>query len=135
MAEQAVLPYLLYEDGEAAVRFLTEAFGFEIGDHYMTDGDGRVNHADLRLGDASIMLGVPAGGGTSPNAAGGATVLVCVFVGDVDAHYAHAVAAGATIDSKPEDKPYGWCTYGATDPQGHKWWFNQVISEPPEAST
>lgn len=128
MAAQAVIPYLLYEDGEAAVRFLTEAFGFEKGDHYMTGDDGRLNHADLRLGDASIMLGVPPGGGTSPKAVGGATVLICVFVDDVDAHYARAVAAGASIDSKPEDKPYGWRTYAATDPQGHQWSFNQVLS-------
>lgn len=124
---QAVIPYLLYEDGAAAVRFLTEAFGFAIGDHCETDDKGRVTHADLRLGDATIMFGEPPGG-TSPNAVGGATVLVCVFVDDVDAHYAHAVAAGAHVDGEPEDKPYGWRTYGVTDPQGHQWWFNQVIS-------
>ena len=53
-----IAPYLLYEDGEAAIDFLTHGFGFE--EHVRMEGEeGRIEHAELRLGDDSVMLGSP----------------------------------------------------------------------------
>ena len=46
-----------------------------------------------------------------------------MLVDDVDAHFAHAKAAGATILSEPTDQDYGQREYGVKDPEGHSWWM------------
>jgi uncharacterized glyoxalase superfamily protein PhnB len=46
-----------------------------------------------------------------------------VHFADVDAHYARARAAGAVINSQPQDQYYGQLEYGARDPEGHRRWF------------
>ena len=68
-----ITPYLLYEDGAAACEFLARAFGFEevLRSH---SPEGRVWHAELRLGDSVLYLGEPAHGYVSPRRAGGTTV-------------------------------------------------------------
>jgi len=50
-----------------------------------------------------------------------------VVVPDVDAHYAHARAAGARIDSEPTDRDYGLREYGARDPENHRWFFSSPL--------
>jgi len=44
-------------------------------------------------------------------------------VDDVDAHCRRARAAGASIESEPEDKEWGHRMYAASDPEGHRWYF------------
>lgn len=46
-----------------------------------------------------------------------------VHVSDVDAHFAHARAAGARIYYQPTNQPYGQREYETRDPEGHRWWF------------
>ncbi len=53
---------------------------------------------------------------------------LAVLVDDVDAHCEHARAAGAVIDHRPQDQPYGRREYGARDPEGHRWWFGTKVS-------
>jgi PhnB protein len=116
-----IAPYLLYEDGAAAIDFLTKAFGFEEVMR-MEDG-GVVNHAELRLGDDSVMLGDPGDDYTSPRNADHRSALVHVYVDDVDAHYERAKAAGAEIVMEPTDQEYGDRRYDAMDPEGQFWSF------------
>ena len=59
----------------------------------------------------------------SPQAVDMAGAGLVLFVSDVDAHFAHAQAAGAQIDQEPTDQPYGLREYGVRDPEGHRWWF------------
>ena len=56
-----------------------------------------------------------------------------VRVDDVDAHYARARAAGASIDGEPQDMPYGLREYGARDLEGHRWWFSSPVKRDAEA--
>lgn len=121
---QSIAPYLLYEDGAAAVTFLTSAFGFEEKER-MVEPDGRVRHAELRLGDDNLYLGQPGGDYRGPKRLGASTVLLHVFVDDVDAHCARARAAGADIVEEPADQEYGDRRYAAEDPEGHVWYFAQ----------
>jgi PhnB protein len=116
-----IAPYLLYEDGAAAIDFLTKAFGFE--EVMRAEEDGVVNHAELRLGDDSVMLGYPGEGYESPREADHYTALVHVYVDDVDAHFERARAAGAEIVQEPTDQEYGDRRYDAKDPEGHFWSF------------
>jgi uncharacterized glyoxalase superfamily protein PhnB len=126
--EQRVTPYLLYEDGEAAIEFLTAAFGFR-EERRATGGAGGL-HAELEVGPGGgrIYLGQPPNGFRNP-AAVGRTSQVYVLVDDVDGHYGTAKAAGARIVEEPNDLPFGHRRYGCADPQGHEWYFAQPVTE------
>jgi uncharacterized glyoxalase superfamily protein PhnB len=118
----SVMPYLHYEDSDAALEFLVTAFGFTEKVR-MTDDAGRVNHAEVEMGDGVVMLGTPPGDYKNPAKLGGTTQSIYVYVDDVGAHYERAKQAGAKIVSEPEDKFYGDRSYGAADPEGHEWYF------------
>jgi PhnB protein len=117
-----VTPYLLYENSGAAIEFLTDAFGFT-EKYRMHDENGRVNHAEVTLGDGLVMFGSPGEDYKSPKKLGGKTQLVYVYVDDVDKHFERAKAAGARITREPQDQFYGDRTYAAEDPEGHEWSF------------
>ena len=117
-----IAPYLLYEDGAAAIDFLTNAFGFEEVMR-MEDDQGAVNHAEVRLGEDSVMLGDPGDDYRNPRNADHSTALVHVYVDDVDGHFERAKAAGAEIVMEPTDQEYGDRRYDAKDPEGHFWSF------------
>jgi uncharacterized glyoxalase superfamily protein PhnB len=131
---QKAVPMLSYEDAAAAIDFLTRAFGFR--ERVRLEGeDGRIGHAELVLGDALIMLANPHPGYVSPrrlreesDAARRSYDVpwvidgVLVYVDDVDANFARARDAGATILSEPMDvPPAGIRHYRAEDPEGHRW--------------
>jgi uncharacterized glyoxalase superfamily protein PhnB len=112
----AIVPYLSYVDGHAAIRFLTDAFGLEVVQSY--DGpDGGLVHAEMRHGNGVVMLG----GMDAP--AAGASPGIYLVVPDVDAHHATAVAAGAEAVYGPEDTEFGTRRWRARDPEGHEWSF------------
>jgi PhnB protein len=117
-----IAPYLLYEDGAAAIDFLTNAFGFEEVMR-MEDDKGDINHAELRLGEDTVMLGDPGDDYRNPRNADHSTALVHVYVDDVDGHFERAKAAGAEIVMEPTDQEYGDRRYDAKDPEGHFWSF------------
>jgi len=123
---QTVTPYLLYEDAAGALDFLARAFGFEETTR-MAMPDGRVSHAEMKLGDGEIMLGQPEDGYRNPMQLGGTTVLMHVYVDDVDAHCERARAGGAEIADEPADQEYGDRRYHARDPEGHSWYFAQKL--------
>jgi PhnB protein len=118
-----LMPYLLYEDSDAAIEFLARAFGFT--ERYrMTGDDGRVNHAELNVGDdAVVMLGTPGTEYKNPSRLGGSTCSIYVYVDDVDAHFERAREAGGKILREPEDQFYGDRNCGVADPEGHEWYF------------
>lgn len=61
-----ITPYLLYEDVPAALEWLSRAFGFRERLRF-SGKDGTVNHAEIELGDAVIMLGDPGRETGTPN--------------------------------------------------------------------
>jgi len=115
-------PYLFYEDVPGALEWLAATFGFTERMR-MTEPDGTVNHAEMELGRAVVMMGCPGSDYRNPKRLGPPTAGFYVHVDDVDAHYEHARNAGATIQAEIEDKPYGDRVYGVLDPEGHQWWF------------
>jgi len=124
-----VIPYLLYSDCEAALEFLSRAFGFDEVLRY-TGEAGYVNHAEMRLGDARIFMGDPGDDYRNPRQLGGETVGLSVIVeGGVDELCERARAAGAEIVEDPTDQDYGERRFTAKDPEGHLWFFGQVIRE------
>ena len=126
----SVSPYLLYNDVDAMLDWLTRAFGLtERTRMRMPGGDDKAVHAEMECGDGLVMMGCPGPDYRNPKSLGAATVLLFVNVDDVDAHFARAQAAGAEIVTGLENKPYGR-TYAAKDPEGHQWHF----AKPPAGS-
>lgn len=125
---QAITPYLLYKDVDAALEFLSSAFGFKEVLRY-TGEEGYVNHAEMRFGDGKIYLGDPGGQYRNPRDLDQRTVGINVLVDDVDAHFERAKAAGAEISEEPTDQEYGERRYIARDPEGHLWFFAQPTRE------
>jgi len=117
-----IIPVVPYEDIRAAHDFLVETLGFASGG-VVEDGDGAVVHGEVRVGERRIWLHAAAGGLTTPRLAGSASAGVVVHVADVDAHFAHAKAQGATILREPTDEDYGQREYGVQDPEGHSWYI------------
>jgi uncharacterized glyoxalase superfamily protein PhnB len=126
-----VIPYLLYEDAASALEFLARAFGFhETARH---ESEGRVAHAEMKIGDERIMLGQPAEGFRNPKHLGANTTLMYIYIDDVDNHCVRARDAGAEIVDEPTDQEYGDRHYHARDPEGHDWYFAQQARVPAEA--
>ncbi len=119
-----VLPHIIYQNVAEALVWLTEAFGF--AEHYRYgEPGGRVEGAQMSLGDAWIQLGSARPGRASPSQLGSCTQSLTVFVEDVDAHFRRAKAAGAQIVEDLNETVYGERQYGAEDLEGHPWLFSR----------
>ncbi len=130
----AVIPMICYEDGIAALEWLAAAFGFRERVR-LVDSNGTLSHGEMEAGDGLIMLATPTPDYESPRrhrdhceaARRWSSVPwvidgVLVYVDDLDAHYARAKAAGATILTDIEEGPPAR-RYRAEDLEGHRWFF------------
>ena len=127
---QVVNPYLLYEDCDAALDFLSRAFGFEEVLRYTGEG-GYVNHAEMKVGsEGRIFMGDPGEHYKNPKRLGQETVGLYVYVDDdVDACCERARRAGAQITEEPTDQEYGERRFTAEDLEGHVWYFARQIKQ------
>lgn len=119
----SVTPYLIVNGGAQAIEFYKTAFGAtEL--IRMARPDGKIGHAEIRIGDSVIMLADenPAMGSLSPQAVGGTPVLIHLYVEDADAVFNRGVAAGGTVERPLKDQFYGDRTGGIVDPFGHRWY-------------
>ena len=118
----AVTPYLIARNASAAIEFYKKAFGAEEV-YRLAMPDGRVGHAELRIGGSVVMLAdeFPEMGAKSPAALGGTPVSLLFYVADVDAAAARAVAAGAKVKRPVVDQFYGDRSGTFEDPFGHVW--------------
>lgn len=117
-----VTPYLIVRDAARAIGFYKEVFGAQEG--LRLDGaDGSVAHAELRIGEGWVMLGeeMSGMGYRGPLALGGSPVSLLVYVEDVDAVFARALAAGAETKRPVADQFYGDRSGAIVDPFGHQW--------------
>ena len=120
-----IYPRLAYRDELAAVDYLTRVFQFVEEREARQEHDGKFL-CWLRAGTGVVMLGHANPDIHmihSPLEAGLTTVMIQVYVHDIDAHYTHAVDAGAEITMPIQDAFYGERRYEATDPEGHRWHF------------
>jgi PhnB protein len=126
----AVIPYLTANDAVGALAWYTQAFGAE-EQVRVVGPDGLLGHAEFRIGAATFYLSDehPAMGVVSPTSLGGTPFGLHLTVGDVDALFARAVAAGATVQREPEDQPHGARHGTLLDPYGHRWMLSQPIED------
>jgi RNA polymerase sigma-70 factor, ECF subfamily len=131
----SMYPRLAYADEVAALEYLTRVFQFvERREARMGRGDEEEGMlAWLEFGDGVVMIGRASEAARdvhhlySPGEVGHATVMINVAVNDIDAHYEHAVAEGATVTLPIEDAFYGYRRYEADDLEGHHWHFNESL--------
>jgi PhnB protein len=117
-----VTPHLVCAGAADAISFYSKAFG-AVEAMRLPAKDGKLMHAAIKIGDASIMLvdEMPEWGALSPKSLQGTPVTIHLYVEDVDAFVERAVQAGATLKMPVADMFWG-DRYGIiVDPFGHSW--------------
>ncbi|HEX9162113.1 MAG TPA: VOC family protein, partial [Thermoanaerobaculia bacterium] len=123
----AITPYFVVRSADEFIAFLQQAFGGELrGRHELPDG--RVPHAEVKIGDSMLELG------EASAEFGPLTLATHLYVNDADAVYASAVRAGATTLLPPTDQWYGDREAAIADPFGNYWYIatHQATGSAPE---
>jgi len=120
----SITPYLMVKGASEAIEFYKRAFG-AIEIFRLSHPNGQIGHAEIKIGDSSIMLADPCEQGAfrTPQSLGGSSVALHVYVEDVDAQFAQAVSAGAKAVKPVFDQFYGDRTGTLQDPFGHIWFL------------
>ena len=118
----SVTPYLIVDGAAEAIRFYGEAFG-AVEVLRMPMGENKLAHAEVKIGDSHVMLAdeFPDMGHLGPHKRGGPTASLMIYLPDVDAAYAKAIAAGAKKERAPADQFWGDRMGTLLDPFGHRW--------------
>jgi len=121
-ATGSLVPGLAVRGAAEAIAFYVKAFGARELSR-MTGPDGKIMHAELKIGDRVLFLGdeFPEMGAPSPQTLGGSPVSLMHYVKDVDAVFARAVAAGAKPVLPVSDQFWGDRFGQVVDPFGHRW--------------
>jgi PhnB protein len=117
-----VTPYLIIKGAAQAIDFYKKAFGArEL--LRLADPSGHVGHAEIQVGNSPIMLADEYAdmGYRGPQAYGGTSISILLYVENVDARFQQAVAAGATVLRPVVDQFYGDRSGTLKDPFGHVW--------------
>jgi PhnB protein len=117
---RTVTPYLVVRDADAELKFLEAAFGAKQS-MCQRNPNNTVMHAEVTIGDSLVMLGQAGDQWKALTAA------LYLWVENVDEIYSKALAAGATSQSPPEDKPYGHRNAGIVDAGGITWWIGSPV--------
>lgn len=112
---QTVFPTLRFRDARASILWLERVLGAESLAVY-DDDQGRVMHAEVRIGESSIMCGDRPDATATPIG----TSVIYVVVPDADAAHRRAQDAGAS-PTDPTDQDYGSRDFSVVDPEGNTW--------------
>jgi len=119
----SVTPYLTVPGLAKTIEFLKQAFGAEVKE--INESGGMIRHAEVKIGDSPIMMGEPDPKGPyAPRPCN-----LYLYVPDVDAVYARAIAAGGKSLREPKDEFYGDRGAGVEDPSGNYWWIGTHIED------
>jgi PhnB protein len=130
----SVTPYLIVKGAAAAIDFYTRAFGAtEL--MRMPSPEGRIGHAELRIGDSVIMLADehPEMGHRGPQSLGGAGVSLMLYVERVDEVFKRSIANGAKELQPIKNQFYGDRSGTLQDPFGYNWTVATHVEDVSEA--
>ena len=117
-------PMLTVRDMARAIEFYKKAFNAQ--ELSRMDGpDGKLMHAELKIGNSIFMLGEenPRWGSQSPLLLKGTPISRYLFVENADAAFKQAVNAGAKVEMPVADMFWGDRAGSVADPSGHRWWL------------
>ena len=120
----SVTPYLVVDDPEKLLDFVKQALAAE--ETVRMDGpDGKIAHAEVKIGDSMVMLG-----GASGSAAGEAMpATLYIYVDDTDATYRRGIDSGGTSVEEPADQFYGDRRAAFRDPGGNIWFVATNVED------
>ena len=120
----SVTPHLILEDAAKTIDWYKRAFGAEERGRAVGP-DGKIMHAEIKIGNSILYVNDPMGGGKTPKDFGGVPVNLWIYTGDADALFNRAVAAGAQIAPGPmgqmQDQFWGDRCGTVVDPAGYFW--------------
>ena len=116
-----VLPHVLYSNLEEAINWLSQTFGFVELYRYGNPLSG----AQVRAGNAFIMLKQAEPGYASPKELGFRTQSLTIFIEEIESHCARTKSAGVTLVEDLHETVYGELQYAALDLDGHHWLFSR----------
>lgn len=124
----SVTPYLTIKNAAKAIDFYKQIFGAK--EEMRMEHDGKVGHAELRIGNSKIMLCDEWGMAMkSPQSVGGSPIALHLYVDDVDNVFKKALAAGAKEMNPVKDQFYGDRSGCLTDPFGHVWYVATHVED------
>jgi PhnB protein len=119
-----VTPQLTLDDAASAIEWYQLALGAEETGRAVGP-DGKIMHAELRIGDSRVMLHDAMMGAKGPKAMGGSPAALWLYVENCDALFNRAVSAGAQVRPGPmgqmQDQFWGDRSGTFTDPHGYQW--------------
>ena len=118
----SVTPVLTVEGASNLIDFLRQVFDAEEEERF-TGPDGRIRHAEVRIGDSLIMIS-----DATPEFPA-FPAMINVYIEDTDAAYKRALRAGATSLREPSDQFYGDRTGGVKDQFGNQWWIATHVED------
>ena len=127
--QHSITAHLVVSGASQALDFYKKAFNAEILGVHKTP-DGKVMHAEIKVGDSTIMLADEFPGfSKSPKSLGGSPVILNLYRDNIDELFDQAVKAGATV-TMPLSNQFWGDRYGQLDdPYGHKWALGQHIED------
>jgi uncharacterized glyoxalase superfamily protein PhnB len=130
MTIHELFPYLRVKNAAKAIDFYQRALG-ATEKFRLTEPSGRIGHAELAFGGATIMLSeeYPELGLVGPESIGATSVSIHLHVDDCDALIRQAVAEGAALLREPSDAFYGERSGTVRDPFGHEWLIGHSIEQ------
>jgi PhnB protein len=115
----SVTPWIIGKDTAGLIDFLKAAFGAEeLG--RMTDENGNIGHAEVRIGDSVVMMFDKPDWPPTP-------AFLRLYVDDINATFEKAVAAGASVVTKPTHLFWGDLVGRLSDPFGNLFWVQTRI--------
>jgi PhnB protein len=120
-----VTPHLILDNAAEAIEWYKQALGADEVAGRAIGPDGKVMHAEIRIGNSIVFLNDAMGGGKSARTLGGSPIGLWVYVDDCDTLFNRAVAAGAQVLPSPmgplADQFWGDRTGTVSDPYGYTW--------------
>jgi PhnB protein len=126
----SVIPYLIVDGAARAMDFYRDVFG-AVEIMRMPGPGGKIGHAEMKIGDAHIMLADehPKEGFRSPTSIGGSPVGIMIYVENADRCFAAAVDRGARVVEPIQNKFYGDRSAQVIDPFGHFWTISTHVED------
>ena len=119
-----VTPHLICDDTAKAIEWYKRALDAEETSRAVGP-DGKIMHAEIRIGDSHLYLNDPMGGGKGPRVLGGSPIGFWIYTEDADALFNRAISAGATVAPGPmgqmQDQFWGDRCGTLIDPAGYQW--------------
>ena len=119
---QTITAQLVLDNAAQTIEWYKRAFGAQEVSRSVGP-DGKIMHADVKIGNSHFMVNDPMMGSKGPKELGGSPASLWLYVEDSDALFNRAVGAGGKVQMPLEDQFWGDRAGAVVDPVGYTWWI------------